>query len=75
MTLENGDKVKLEYIQRDIEQLKISYKILNDHSGVVNSNVREIKTDVAWLKRFFWIVATAAIGSLVTAIIQLTKLI
>lgn len=29
------------------------------------------RNDVAWLKRFFWIVATSSIGALVTGIIGL----
>jgi len=69
--LENGDKVKLDYLQRDIEKLSKSYKVLNDHSGTMDANVREIRTDVAWLKRFFWVIATASIGALISSVINL----
>lgn len=30
-----------------------------------------VKSDVDWLKRFFWVVATASIGSLVTGVLSL----
>lgn len=31
----------------------------------------KVKSDVDWLKRFFWIVATASIGSLITGVLGL----
>lgn len=31
----------------------------------------EVKTDVAWLKRFFWIIATTSIGGLIAQILSL----
>lgn len=30
-----------------------------------------VKSDVDWLKRFFWVVATASVGSLVTGVLSL----
>jgi len=37
----------------------------------ISLNVKSVSTDVDWLKRFFWIIAAASIGSLGTAIIGL----
>ena len=60
-------------LKGDVKALRKSYAILNDHSADVVSEMKEIKTDVAWLKRFFWIIATATIGSLIGTLIQIIK--
>jgi hypothetical protein len=43
----------------------------NSELGYVKEDLREIKTDVAWLKRFFWIVAVTSVGGLITALFNL----
>ena len=42
-----------------------------DHIATTNEEMGQIKTDVSWLTRFFWIVATASIGGLIGALINL----
>jgi len=74
MPIENGDKVKLEYLEKDCEKNSKSLEKLSDAYKVINHNSTQIATDVAWLKRFFWIIATAAVGGLVSSLIQLLKL-
>jgi len=41
------------------------------HISKTNEEMGHIKTDVSWIKRFFWIVATASIGGLIGALINL----
>jgi len=48
---------ELEHIGNDIQGLK---------SGMI-----EVKTDLNWLKRFFWVVATASTGSLIAGLFNL----
>lgn len=37
----------------------------------VKSDVTSVKTDVAWLKKSYWIIASASVGGLAGAIINL----
>ena len=48
-------------------------KWLEDHYTTFNSEFGEVKADVKWLKKFFWIVATASIGSFVSQIYGLIE--
>lgn len=41
------------------------------HIAKTNEEMGHIKTDVSWIKRFFWIVATSAIGGLIAALLNL----
>lgn len=47
----------LVHVQKDVAEIKIDFG--------------RVKTDVAWLKKFFWIVAAASVGSLVAGLINL----
>jgi len=65
MSIHNG------YQDKRIENIEESVKVLNHNSTIMKEDLAEVKTDVSWLKRFFWIIATASIGSLVGILIQL----
>ncbi|HDY68402.1 hypothetical protein LCGC14_2362520 [marine sediment metagenome] len=41
--------------------------------GTVKTDLATVKTDVCWLKRFFFIVATASIASLIGVLIGLLR--
>ncbi len=41
------------------------------HIQILNEEMGEVRTDVKWLKQFFWIVATASVGALVAALFGL----
>ena len=43
----------------------------NKEMGQVQVDLAKVKTDVCWLKRNYWIVATASIGGLAAAVINL----
>ncbi len=52
--------------------------VLEEHIGIVNHELGEIKTtvayiksDVCWIKKTYWVVCTATIGSLVVALFNL----
>lgn len=44
---------------------------IDKHIEIINSEMGSVKNDVAWLKRFFWLIASASIGGLITALINL----
>jgi len=61
----------------DFEKIEKEIKIINDEMGGVKEEIEkikihiaEIKVDLNWLKRFFWIVATASIASLIAQLIK-----
>lgn len=46
-------------------------KIETNHLYHLGLALEALKTDVTWLKKFFWIVAGASIGSLIAALFNL----
>lgn len=46
-------------------------KIRDNHLFHLENDMSSIKTNVDWLSRFFWIIAGASVGGLVTGIINL----
>jgi len=53
----------IAHIQSDIQGMSKCVSSMKRDSA-------EVKTDVAWLKRFFWIVATTSLGSLLTNLLR-----
>ncbi len=56
---------------RRIAILEGHIETLNREMGDIKINVIKISGDVCWLKKFFFIVATASIGSLLATLIGL----
>jgi len=56
---------------RRIGDLEKKMDAVFGHISTTNEEMGYIKTDVGWIKRFFWIVATASIGGLIGALINL----
>ncbi len=56
---------------RRIGDLENKMDAVFSHIAKTNEEVGQIKTDVSWLTRFFWIVATASIGGLIAALLNL----
>lgn len=53
---------------------------LNDEVGDVRTEISEVKTnlgivvtDVSWLKKWFWLIATSSIGALMASVANLLK--
>ena len=70
--LENG---KQEYIndnvKDDISQLYRHADIANKEMGKIKTDIGEIKTDLEWLKKFFWVIAGSSIAGLATGLLNL----
>ncbi|MFA6973211.1 MAG: hypothetical protein WC238_00530 [Parcubacteria group bacterium] len=56
---------RLDGLEKKLAEIK------NNHLFHLDIKLTQVGTDVEWLKRFFWIVATASIGGLVAALINL----
>ena len=46
-------------------------KKLDNHLIGVGKEITEIKTDMSWIKKFFWIAMTASMGAILTALFSL----
>jgi len=53
------------------QQLYAHAKIANNEMGDIKVSMIQISTDVDWLKRSYWVVATASFGGLIGAVINL----
>jgi hypothetical protein len=66
---------KQEQLNKDFKEaivkLESHARVSNEEVGKIQVDVSKITTDLEWLKKFFWVVATASIGSLVGVIIGL----
>ncbi len=56
---------RLDKLERDVTEIK------DNHLPHITNKITQVGTDVDWLKRFFWIVATASIGGLIAAVINI----
>ena len=55
---------RLEKVEKHIETT-------NKEMGDVKVDLAKVKSDVCWLKKSYWIVATASVGGLIAAVINL----
>ncbi|MFA5080310.1 MAG: hypothetical protein WC472_01655 [Candidatus Paceibacterota bacterium] len=61
-----------EIQDKRLDNLEDKYdEVTKSITRIETNHLAHMETDVAWLKRFFWIIATASIGGLVTALINL----
>ena len=65
-------KAQYEEHCRDIKEIKGDIStIKTNHLEHMEKDLANLQTDVGWIKRFFWIVATTSIGALVSGILTL----
>lgn len=51
--------------------LEDKFATINEEMGSVKVDMAQVKTDVSWLKKSYWVIATASIGGLITALFNL----
>lgn len=56
---------RLDRVEKTVNEIK------DNHLAHMQTDLTKVSTDVDWLKRFFWVIATASIGGLIAAIINL----
>ena len=59
------------YQDERISRIEKHIETINSELGEIKIQTIKIKTDVCWLKRFFWIVATSSIGALLVSLFNL----
>lgn len=58
---------RLETLEKSVEEIKTNHLV---HLAI---DVAETKTNVDWLMKFFWIVASSSIGALIVGLINLAN--
>ena len=56
---------------RRLQELEKKLEVVFSHIATTNEELAKIKTDVCWLKKFFWIVVVASVDGLIGALINL----
>ena len=56
---------RLDNLEKSVDEIK------NNHLPHIDGKLTRVGTDVDWLKRFFWIVATASVSGLIAALLNL----
>jgi len=68
----NGYDKNFMVLRGEISDLKNNHiQHLQDDVGELKVKMSEVRNDVAWLKKFFWIVAGSSIAGLITGVINL----
>jgi DNA anti-recombination protein RmuC len=62
--------MNFEEIEKEIKIINDEMGDVKDEMGKIKTHIAEIKVDLDWLKRFFFIVATASVASLVAQLIK-----
>lgn len=71
---ENGQKLQEHInaeVQSDIKQLYKHAEIANAEMSAIKIDIAQIKGDLGWLKKFFWLVSGSSVGALLTGIFNL----
>ena len=63
-----ADKYQNQEQDRRLDELEKKMDAVFSHIAKTNEEMGIVCTDTAWLKRFFWIIATASIGGMIAAI-------
>jgi hypothetical protein len=58
---------------RNVERLEERQAETAEKLGEVSLRLATVSTDVAWLKRTYWLIAGASVGSLIAALWQLAS--
>ena len=57
--------------KEDIVKLYDHARIANEEMSGIKVELSQIKTDVGWLKKWFWLVAGTSTGALIAALMNL----
>ncbi len=56
---------RLDRVEKTVNEIR------DNHLVHLQTDITKVSTDVDWLKRFFWVIATASVGGLIAALINL----
>ena len=70
--MSNGDLQQIrKWIQSVSDKVKKIDEKLDNHLVSIGKEITEIKTDMSWIKKFFWIIMTVSIGAILTAVFSI----
>jgi len=69
--MEQNTNYKNQEQDRRIEVLEKHIATINDELNSVKIDMAEIRANVCWLRKSYWIIITASLGGLATALINL----
>ena len=56
---------------RRLNEIEKNTKTINEEMGDIRISLAKVRTDVHWLKKNYFIIATASVGALIGALINL----
>ena len=56
---------------RRLDSLENHWAVLNDEFGSIKENMNTVKTNQEWIMKFFWVIASSTIATLVSSILVL----
>ena len=56
---------------RRLQELEKKLEVVFSHIATTNGELAKIKTDVCWLKKTYWVVASASIGAFIASLFVL----
>ena len=56
---------RIENLEKDIKEIK------ENHLSHIQEDLAVVKTNQAWIMKFFWIVSSASVAGLITGLINL----
>ena len=64
------DDQMFDHISASIDKIRDNHLAhIQESMGRLQIDSSSLTSDVAWLKKFFWVIATASMGSLITVIV------
>lgn len=61
----------IKILNGEMGETRDEIRTMNTRIGNTDIKIAKISTDVCWLKRFFWIIATTSTGALVASLINI----
>ena len=69
---EDIDTRRFDIQGADLKEIKNDVKIMKEnHLSHIELALAQVTTDVAWLKKSYWVVVSASVGALIVALINL----
>ena len=65
------DNYRNQEQDRRLFSMEESVKTINSEMGDIKISLTKVKTDVCWLKKSYWVIFTASVGSLIAAVFGL----
>lgn len=69
--LRRQDDFRMKALEDECHDIRLDIRTIKEnHLAHIERDLSSVSNDMEWIKRFFWILATASIGSLVANILS-----